>query len=103
LYIISSHYFFTTSCYFNGKIGSWVWDGMRGRGKAIGGPRGSRGRGVVKRGKKEEFSCKVTKCTQRIECKGEEEDLGRIEMRDDGLIAEFLTGCFVVRLVYEVG
>jgi hypothetical protein len=61
------------------------------------------GGGVVKRGKKEKFLCEVAKCTKRIECEGEKEDLGRIEMRDDGFIAEFPRDCFVVRLAYEIG
>jgi hypothetical protein len=76
---------------------------MRGGGKAIVGPRRSGGRGMMVRGKEEEFTCEIAKGTERIKCEGEEKDMGRVKVGDDGFVTKFSMSCFIVRLVYKCG
>jgi hypothetical protein len=67
------------------------------------GPRGSGGGRMLVRGKEEEFTCKMAKDTKGIECEGEEEDMGIVEVGDDKFVTKFSTCCFVVHLVYNCG
>jgi hypothetical protein len=63
-------------------------------------PRRFGGRRMVEGGEEEEFMCEITKSTKGIkESKGKEKDMIGIAMRDNGFIANFAMGCFVVRFV----
>ncbi len=57
----------------------------------------------MERGKEEEFACKIAEGAKGIKCEGEEKDMGRVKVGDDGFVTKFSMSCFVVRLVYKCG
>jgi hypothetical protein len=71
---------------------------VRGR-EVVVSPRRFGGGRMVEGREEEDFVCKVAQSTKWMKCKGEEEDMIRIEMRVNRLITKHLTGYFVVRFV----
>jgi hypothetical protein len=86
-----------------GGKGSWVRNGVRRKGGSVVGPRGNRSRRVMEGGKEEKVSCEIAEIPKGVKCEGKKEDLGRVEIGDNWFIAEFVTCCFIVSLVYKSG